>query len=331
LKGSFAHADTQTAGTRVPKEAHMSEFPKLPRKPLGYDPAAVDRLISERDSMLGLAEHRIRQAEARLAELEGQLRARDQMMAELQADLETRETLAGQMEVEEEPQGPAEEEPPPLSPKFMTDELSKIVVAAEESTSQIIERAWTATRDQIVEADRLWREVQTESVRFATWRREAEAFVESVKSSIEDARAKIEEVPQRVQEALAPAVEAMVEVDSGMARFAVASSLPLLGAPTGLQAARAGGSHAPFIESDETGEDQSDESPGSLSPEEAGAPDGLWVDESYLGADRDLEEAPASAPADLAEATDAEGSGAEDASDDDSIDPSAANIWRGSA
>jgi hypothetical protein len=289
----------------------------------------VDRLISERDSMLGLAEHRIRQAEARLADLEGQLRARDQLMAQLQSEMETREILAGETQTEE-PQAPAEEESPPLTPKFMTEELSKIVVAAEESTSQIIERAWAATRDQIVEADRLWRDVQGEAVRFATWRDDAEAIVESVKGSIQAARAKIEEVPMRVQEALAPAVEAMVEVDAGMAKFAVASSLPLLVAPSGLESARAGG-RSSSAEADESGAKEPDESPRYFASEETGAPPGLWVDESYLGEDEGPDGGPAQSRTSMDEAIDEELAEAGEASDDDSIDPSAANIWRGSA
>lgn len=307
----------------------MSEFPKLPRKPLGYDPAAVDRLISERDSMLGLAEHRIRQAEARLADLEEQLRARDQLMAELRSELETREILARESQTEE-PQAPAEAESPPLTPKFMTEELSKIVVAAEESTSQIIERAWAATRDQIVEADRLWKDVQGEAVRFATWRDDAEAIVESVKSSIQAARAKIEEVPTRVQEALAPAVEAMVEVDAGMAKFAVASSLPLLVAPSGLESARGEG-RSSSAEADEFGAEEPEESPRHITSEEAGAPLGLWVDESYLGADEGPDGGQPQSRTAMDEATEEELAEAGGASDDDSIDPSAANVWRGSA
>lgn len=275
----------------------MGEFPKLPRKPLGYDPAAVDRLISERDSMLGLAEHRIRQAEARLAELEEQLKTRDQLLIEIQAEVDARDLAASRAEAEEPP--PPAEEPPPLTPRFMTEELSKIVVAAEESTNQIIERAWAATRDQVVEADRLWKEVQDEAVRFATWREEAASIVRTVKRSIESAREMIERVPQRVQEALAPAVDAMVEVDAGMARFAEASTMPLLVAPAGLDSAR-----------------QREGGYGH------GGPAGQSEDESsHAEADDDVE------------AIDGERRPIDEIDEgfDDVIDPSAVDIWRGSA
>jgi hypothetical protein len=112
-------------------------------------------------------------------------------------------------------------------------------MAAEASTSQILTRARLSTRDHILEADRLWREVQTEVVRFAAWREQAESALGSVQSAIDSARAQIETVPDKVQSALAPAVEAMVRVDSQMAGFSAAANLPLLAAPSGLEEIRA--------------------------------------------------------------------------------------------
>jgi hypothetical protein len=104
------------------------------------------------------------------------------------------------------------------------------VNAAEASASQIIQ-AWTATRDQIVEADRLWRDVQDEVVRFAAWRDDVEPLMAHVQSCIDDARRRIEEVPARVQGALTPAVDAMVSVSEGMTKFAAVSTMPLLPSP----------------------------------------------------------------------------------------------------
>jgi hypothetical protein len=121
----------------------------------------------------------------------------------------------------------------------MTEELAKIIMAAEESTSQILSRARLSTRDHILEADRLWREVQSEVVKFAAWREQAESALSSVQSAIDTARAQIDAVPEKVQNALAPAVEAMVKVDSQMAGFSASATLPLLAAPTGLDEIRA--------------------------------------------------------------------------------------------
>jgi hypothetical protein len=209
----------------------MTELsPKLPRKAFGYDPSVVDQMLADRDSMLALAERRVREAEGKAARLEEQLRAREVVIADLN---EKAAAAPPEAEASSEP----EEEP--LTPRFMTEELAKIIMAAEESTSQILARARLSTRDHILEADRLWREVQGEVVRFSTWREQAASALGSVQSAIDHARAQIEAVPDRVQGALAPAVEAMVKVDAQMAGFSAASTLPLLAAPSGLDEIRA--------------------------------------------------------------------------------------------
>lgn len=206
--------------------------PKLPRKPFGYDPSVVDQMLADRDSMLALAERRVREAEGKAARLEEQVANREAAVVELNAKIAAAPVAA---EPEAAPSQPEEE---PLTPQFMTQEMARIIMAAEESTSQILARARLSTRDQILEADRLWREVQTEVVRFAGWRVQAESALSAVQSAIDSARAQIEAVPDRVQGALAPAVEAMVRVDSQMAGFSSAAMLPLLAAPTGLEEAR---------------------------------------------------------------------------------------------
>jgi cell division septum initiation protein DivIVA len=211
---------------------------RLPRKPFGYDPTVVDQMLSDRDAMLSLAERRVRDAEAKAAQLEQQLRAHEQSLAELAqrvADAEAAPPPPSSVE----PQAPDKEDEEPLTPQFVTDEISKVIAAAEESTSQILERAWVATRDQVLEADRLWREVQAEVVRFAAWRDEAEAVARGVKDAMDEARRRIESVPHRIQEALAPVVESMVSVDAGVGKFTAASAVPLLLTPSGLEAARA--------------------------------------------------------------------------------------------
>ncbi len=212
---------------------------KLPRKPFGYDPTVVDQMLSDRDAMLGLAERRVRDAEAKTAQLEEQLRAQQQAVAELSEQLAVAESSPPPAPAPAAEPEPAPREEEPLTPQFVTDEISKVIAAAEESTSQILERAWVATRDQVLEADRLWREVQAEVVRFAAWRDEAEAVARGVRDAMDEARRRIEAVPHRIQEALAPVVESMVSVDAGVEKFTAASALPLLLTPSGLEAARA--------------------------------------------------------------------------------------------
>jgi hypothetical protein len=219
--------------------------PKLPRKPFGYDPSVVDQMLADRDSMLALAERRVREAEGKAARLEELVAARDAAITEL-----NERAAAAPAEAPAPQEQPAEPEEEPLTPRFMTEELAKIILAAEESTSQILAKARLSTRDQILEADRLWREVQTEVVRFAGWRVQAESSLSSVQSAIDQARVQIEAVPEKVQNALAPAVEAMLRVDSHMAGFSAAATLPLLATPSGLEEARARIESAPEIEDD---------------------------------------------------------------------------------
>jgi hypothetical protein len=118
--------------------------------------------------------------------------------------------------------------PPQITPAYMSEELANVVKAAEESATRIIERAWEATRTQISQVDRLWREVQAEIVRFAAWREHVDPLISTMQGYIDEARARIDEVPRRIQEALSPAAEAMAAVDAGMSEFAKASDLPQL-------------------------------------------------------------------------------------------------------
>jgi len=208
--------------------------PKLPRKPFGYDPTVVDQLMADRDSMLAVAERRVREAEGKSARLEEQLAAKELALKDIRE-----QQLAAPPPAEPSPQREPVLEEPPLTSRFMTEELSKIIEAAEESTSQILERARASTRDQIVEAHRLWEEVQAEVTRLTTWREGAASVVRSVQAAVENARAEIEGLPDRIQNALAPAVEAMVKVDAGMAKFAAAATFPGLMNPAGPDQARA--------------------------------------------------------------------------------------------
>jgi len=213
----------------------MSEQPpKLPRKPFGYDPAVVDQLMADRDSMLAVAERRVREAEGKAARLEEQVAAKEHALR----DARERQPNLPATPPTPQPGAGRSPEDPPLTSRFMTEELSKIIEAAEVSTSQILERARASTRDQIVEAHRLWDQVQAEMARLASWREGAGSVVRSVQQAVEKARAEIEGLPDRIQHALGPAVEAMERVDAGMAKFAMAATFPALATPEGLQDAR---------------------------------------------------------------------------------------------
>src|SRR5207247_217602 len=136
------------------------------------------------------------EAEGKAARLEAALAGRESTLDELNRK------LADFQEREAQPHPEPEPQEKPLTPGFMSEELSKVITAAEESTTQILSRARASTRDQIMEADRLWREVQSEVVRFAGWRERAERSASAVQAAMEQARAEIEAVPERIRGAL---------------------------------------------------------------------------------------------------------------------------------
>lgn len=199
---------------------------ELRRRLLGYDPSAVEQLLADRDAMITAVALRAKEAEARAEELERELAKRDEEMAAIRQRVEQ---LADDVwaALEERTRAP-EVSPPPAPMGFVSEELSRVVRAAEESAGAIIRRAWEATREQIAQVERLWSEVQEEVVRFAAWRQQVEPMIESVRENIREANVRIAAVPQRILEAVRPAVEAMAAVDRGISAFAEASALPVI-------------------------------------------------------------------------------------------------------
>jgi chromosome segregation ATPase len=198
------------------------QHPKMGKRFFGYDKASVERMLLERDAMLKVAERRVSSAEQKAAKLEERLAA-------LEKARETEPSIAA---ANAGARGPAARQPTyeasrEVSAEQAPEELAKAVTAAETSANQIIE-AWMSTREQIMQADKLWRAVQEEVVKFSAWRDDVQPVMDFVQSTIQDAIARIEEVPGRVQHALEPAVDAMVTVSEGMSRFADVSTIPLL-------------------------------------------------------------------------------------------------------
>ena len=136
------------------------QAPKMGKKFFGYDRASVERMLLERDAMLKVAERRVQSAEAKTAKIEERLGELERRAREAEA------AAAAAAAPTATPRERAEvlNMPREKSAAHAPEELVKAVTAAEASASQIIE-AWTSTRHQISEADRLWRAVQDEVVR----------------------------------------------------------------------------------------------------------------------------------------------------------------------
>jgi peptidoglycan hydrolase CwlO-like protein len=121
-----------------------------------------------------------------------------------------------------------------MTSQFLTEELARILSAAEESAARIMERARVSSQAQMTESNRLWREVQAEVTRFHAWREQVEPLIHQVQSKVEDVRSKIDEVPERIREALAPMADSIASVDGDLADLLVAAGPPMLFAPRGL-------------------------------------------------------------------------------------------------
>jgi chromosome segregation ATPase len=134
------------------------------------------------------------------------------------------------------PQAPAvSQETADITNRFLNEELAGILAAAEESAARIVERARATSQRQIARSNRVWREVQAEVSRFASWRQDVEPVIRTVQSKVEKVRSEIEEVPERIRQALAPMADTISSIDGDLAELADASNPPLLLTPGGLE------------------------------------------------------------------------------------------------
>jgi hypothetical protein len=204
----------------------MSFQPPVFRRTLvgGYDKEQVDRLLSERDALLRLSEGRLHTAEAQIAELEEKIAA---MRKEVREEMDRQEPDSQ------------------TGARFLTEELSNILSAAEDAATRIIERARASTQQQIQEANRIWGEVQAEVSRFSSWRATVDPAIGTTHSKMEEVKTQVLEVPERIRRALAPLAEAIATLDSDLAELGAAASPPLLLAPTGLEEAASAGLDQP--------------------------------------------------------------------------------------
>ena len=108
------------------------------------------------------------------------------------------------------------------------------MAAAEESAARIVERARSSTERQLMESNRLWREVQAEVARFASWRDQVEPVIRQVQSKVDSVRDLVEDVPERIRHALAPMADAISSIDADMSELGSALTPPLLLTPSGL-------------------------------------------------------------------------------------------------
>lgn len=115
----------------------------------------------------------------------------------------------------------------------MVEELARVLSAAEEGATRIIERAALTAQEHIDRSTRAWRELQAEAAKVEVWRRAMGPAITTVRSRLTDVKTRIEEIPTRIQEALAPLADAMSSIqESLMELSSLSRSLALPEWPT---------------------------------------------------------------------------------------------------
>ena len=217
----------------------MNPEANLGRSLFGYKRSSVDALLMERTALLVNAERRAMAAEAELAAKDAELADRDTQIGslttsagQLQAEMATLRALLQETEAKrEQAEHDASQS---LTPAFLAEELSTLLASAEESARRIIQRARNSTESQIVEADRMWKEVQAQMARFAAWREQFEPAAAEAGARLEDVRQRIEEVPDLIRNALLPLADSVSSLDRDLRSVIAAATPPLLVTPSGL-------------------------------------------------------------------------------------------------
>jgi hypothetical protein len=173
--------------------------------------AAKEADLADRDTQIG-------SLTASAAQLEGEMASLRALLQETEAKREQAEHDASQS----------------LTPAFLAEELSTLLASAEESARRIIQRARNSTESQIVEADRMWKEVQAQMARFAAWREQFEPAAAEAGARLEDVRQRIEEVPDLIRNALLPLADSVSSLDRDLRSVIAAATPPLLVTPAGL-------------------------------------------------------------------------------------------------
>ena len=161
------------------RKVDMGGHDELPRSLLGYQRAAVDQILADKDSIARLAQNRAQQADAMVTQLERELEAAREEFAKFRAQ--------------------AHDEPRPRF-TFLAEELGLILRAAEEAASRIFERAKTEGEVQLKEADEVWSHLQDKVSSYTAWLQEAEPLFLGALNKAEHTQSEIRGTPERLHQ-----------------------------------------------------------------------------------------------------------------------------------
>ncbi len=204
-------------------EPLLDGAPPPPRRGLfGYRKRAVEEYVAHREALLRERDQRIHEAEARAADLHVNLAQREQAIDQLKQEIDS---------VGTDPRESSHEYAARLTATFMTEELQKVLGAAQLAATRIIERADLTTQERLNEAEQLWREVEAQVSALASWEHAVRPASDSARGTIASAQARIDEVPERIRDALTPMADAIAHVQAQIAELARLASPPSLSKP----------------------------------------------------------------------------------------------------
>jgi Anti-sigma-K factor rskA len=190
---------------------------RLRRLPFGYGRRSVDEYLRQQEALLRERERILHETQTKMAELQTEIQQRERALDRLTHEIDS---------IGVDPQESSHDYASRLTATLMTEELQKVLGAAQEAATRIIERADLSTQERLQEAEELWGEVESQLSTLTTWREVMSPLNESTQKTIDFAQAQIDDVPGRIREALLPMADAIADVQAQIAELARVASPP---------------------------------------------------------------------------------------------------------
>lgn len=229
------------------------EDPRLRRTLLGYSRDNVHRALTDREIMFARARKEARAAEeraeaaeedSRIAEVKAlaadektrvaqeETRATEERLRELEAEL-----LGVRLELEDraEVDSRRADGEPDVGQLVATGlpasagGLTAVLEATEKAVTELIDDARHRGEEQLYEAERRQKELETRIEQLSEWWNRVEPLVTDVRGSIDEARDQVTSVPSRIGSALEPVTQAFGSLGDRLATLTRMAAIPITG------------------------------------------------------------------------------------------------------
>src|SRR6266705_2378214 len=100
------------------------------------------------------------------------------------------------------------------------EEITSVLLAAEQAARRIVERAQETARQQMAEVGRQRRQLEDDAGRLAAWREQVASVIPPMAKEIEEFRVRLEEIPQRLSQAFALLAERVPSIQQDLEELA---------------------------------------------------------------------------------------------------------------